>query len=300
MSSDYSLITRRDFIRGTAAAAVAATVGLKGLSAAEPGEVEKKTKVILIRDQELLDKSGKVRAKRIRRMLDDAVIELFGTKDAASAWKQIISPDDIVGIKTNVWGPLPTPAEVEEALKAGVLSAGVKPENIDISDRGVLRSEIFKKATALINVRPLRTHHWSGVGGLIKNYIMFTPRPPDYHDNSCADLAKVWELPLAKGKTRLNVLLMITPLFHGVGPHHFDSTYTWPYLGMLVGTDPVALDSTGLRILQAKRDEFFEEERPLKPPAHHIAFADIRHHLGTADPAKIELVRMGWQEGSLI
>ena len=93
---------------------------------------------------------------------------------------------------------------------------------------------------------------------------------------------------------------MLTPLFHGSGRHHFDKKYTWRYNGLLVGTDPVAVDATGLRILEARRQEYFGEFRPMKPPPHHIAFADIRHGLGISDPNKIELIKLGWQKDILI
>jgi hypothetical protein len=146
----------------------------------------------------------------------------------------------------------------------------------------------------------MRTHDWSGLGTLIKNYIMFVPDPPRFHPDSCADLAALWQLPVVKGKTRLNVLVMLTPLFHSVGPHGFNPTYVWKYNGLLVGLDPVAVDTTGARIIQARRREFFGEDRPINPPAKHIELADTRHHLGTADPAKIELVKLGWTEGILI
>ena len=63
---------------------------------------------------------------------------------------------------------------------------------------------------------------------------------------------------------------------------------------------PVAVDAIGVRILQAKRRLVFEEERPLNPPPKHILLADTRHHLGTADPQKIELVKLGWQTDTLI
>jgi hypothetical protein len=129
---------------------------------------------------------------------------------------------------------------------------------------------------------------------------MFAPNPPDYHDNSCVPLATVWDLPLVKGKTRLNVLVLLTPLFHGVGPHHFDASYVWTYGGLAVGTDPVAVDSVGLRLFNAKRKEFFGQDKPIKPTAHHIAFADTRYNLGNADPSKIDLIKLGWEEGVLI
>jgi len=205
-----------------------------------------------------------------------------------------------VGIKTNEWNYLPTPPELEAAIKKRVMDAGVSAKNISITDRGVRSDDVFERSTALINVRPMRTHHWAGVGSLLKNYIVFSRLPFTYHGYSCADLAAIWEFPEVKGKTRLNVLVMFTPLFHGVGPHHFNRRYVWAYRGLLVGTDPVAVDSTGVRILLKKRREFFREERPLSPPPKHVFLADTRHHLGTADPGKIELVKLGWKDGTLI
>jgi hypothetical protein len=103
-----------------------------------------------------------------------------------------------------------------------------------------------------------------------------------------------------KGKTRLNILVMLTPLFHSVGPHGYSSEYVWNYGGIIVGTDPVACDAVGLKIIQAKRKNYFKEDRPLNPPAKHIELADTRHNLGTADLKKIELIKLGWKEDVLI
>jgi len=278
---------------------IALAMGI-GVEGQEEVEAVKTTRVVLVRDKNVFDGKGQISAEVIQRMLDDAVVALFEAKDPVEPWKQLLKPADVVGIKSNVWGPLPTPGELEHALKQRVLDAGVAEKNISIDDRGVLKDKIFRTATALINARPLRTHHWSGVGGCLKNYIMFVPKPYDYHDDTCADLAAIWKLPIVKDKTKLNVLVMLRPLFHGVGRHHFDETYTWEYKGLLVGTDPVAVDAVGLHIFQAKRLAYFGEEKRMTPPPHHIAFADTRHHLGTSDLAKIDLVRLGWQEGILI
>lgn len=299
MTQPATTITRRDFLRGTTFATLALAIGLL------PEEEKivapaKKTKVVLIRDAEVMDAKGRINGKVIQRMLDDAVTALLDQKDPVEAWKLLVGPKDVVGIKSNVWTPLPTPEELEQAIKKRVMDAGVSEKNVDITDRGVLESKVFGKSTALINARPLRTHAWSGVGGCIKNYIMFVPRPSKYHGNSCEDLGAIWNLPIVKDKTRLNVLVMLEPLFYGVGWHHFDPSYTWKYKGLLVGTDPVALDAVGLRIFQAKRLAHFEEERPFKPPAHHIAFADTKHKIGTSDMRKIEIVKLGWKEGILI
>jgi len=299
MTRPATTITRRDFLRGTTFTTLALAMGMFPEEEKIVAPV-KKTKVVLIRDQDVMDAKGRINGKVIQRMLDDAVAALFDKKDPVEAWKLLIRPEDVVGIKTNVWTPLPTPEELEQAIKKRVMDAGVPKKNVDITDRGVRESKVFGKSTALINARPLRTHAWSGVGGCIKNYIMFVPRPSKYHGNSCEDLGAIWNLPLVKDKTRLNILVMLEPLFYGQGWHHFDPNYTWKYKGLLVGTDPVALDAVGLRIFQAKRLAHFGEERPFKPPAHHIAFADTKHKIGTSDMRKIEIVKLGWKEGILI
>jgi hypothetical protein len=291
-------ITRRDFLK------VAAAVPLAGVAipavhgpALLPAD---KARVVLVRDPGPLGPGGAPPAEVVQRMLDDAVRALLGEKDAVEAWKTLIRPDDVVGIKTNAWGSLPTTAEVEQAIKRRVMDAGVGEDRISVDDRGVLRNPVFQKATALVNARPMRAHDWSGVGSLLKNYIMFTPQPSAWHGDTCADLAKIWDLPIVKGKTRLNVLVMFTPLFHSAGPHQFLKEYTWEYKGLIVSRDPVAADATGLRIIQAQRKAYFGDDRALPKTPHHIQLADTRHHLGTSDPARIELVRLGWTEGALI
>jgi len=221
---------------------------------------------------------------------------LTGKTDPQSAWKAIIKPEDIVGIKNNRWGYLQTTPQVQNALMKRILEAGVKESNVSIDDLGVLQNPIFLKSTALINARPMRSHHWAGVGSLIKNYIMFIPEPITIHPDSCADLASIWDLPIVKGKTRLNVLVMFTPQFHSFGPHSFNPKYVWKYYGILMGFDPVAVDATGLRIIEAIRREHFGDDRPLNPPAKHIAIADTKYHLGTADPGKIDLVKIGYDK----
>jgi hypothetical protein len=299
-----SPLTRREFIRRSSLAAAGGAVFLtrpewskpRTGRIAEAARAAAKTKVVLVRNVDVLDEKSHPKIEAVQEMLDTAVNELTGKADPVGAWKTFIKPDDVVGIKTNVWTYIPTTPQVENAIKKRVMDAGVPEENIAVRDRGVFRDPFFQRATALINARPMRSHHWAGVGTLIKNYIMFVPDPASYHDDSCARLATIWDNPLVKGKTRLNVLVMLTPQFHGVGPHSFNPKYVWPYYGLIVSFDPVAADATGLRIIQAKRREFFGEDRPLSPPAKHILTADTEYGLGTADPAKIELVKLGYDQ----
>ncbi len=292
-------ITRRKLLKDSARAAVAGALFMNWPSVLLGRETEK-SKVVLIRNPEVVDGEGRVNGPLIRNMLDEALVRLTGKSSVPEAWASILKPEDVLGIKTNVWSRLRTPPELEEGIRQRALEVGIQSRNINVLDRGVIQDPVFKRATALINTRPMRTHAWSGVGTLIKNYIMFTEQPSSLHGDSCADLAETWFYPQVKGKTRLNILVMLTPLFYGVGPHHFNREYTWNYGGLLVGFDPVAVDATGVRIIQARRKEYFGEDRPINPPPKHILVADTRFKLGHADPAKIELIRLGNQENSLI
>lgn len=295
-------LTRRQFIKHTSVATIGGSFLLSshGSVFSETKKSAKSTlaDVVLIRNKELLDKKGKPKNDVVLDMLDAAVTRLTGEKDAVEGWRTLIKPEDVVGIKTNVWSPIDTTEAVEQSLKARLISAGVSEQNIAISDRTVLNDPVFKKATALINARPMRSHHWSGVGSLIKNYIMFVPDPFNYHEDSCARLGEIWTYPIVKDKTRLNVLVMFTPQFHNVGPHGFSPRHVWKYYGLIVGLDPVAIDTIGVKIIQGIRNEYFGEERPLTPPPHHIERADTEYHLGTADLSKINLIKIGYDEKS--
>jgi hypothetical protein len=290
-------ITRRDFLRGAAGAALAAALS-SGIP--EEAQGEQKARVVLIRHAEVLGPHEKVRGEILQSMLDEAVKTLLSKNEPVQAWRKLFQSSDVVGIKSNEWYRMPTPKELEAAIKRRLLDVGVPEKNIDIDDRGVLHNPTFLKATALINVRPVRTHHWSGVGTCLKNYIMFVPSASAYHGEGCSDLGKIWTYPIVKGKTRLNILSALTPQFYGRGAHFFDKRYVWPYKGLIVGTDPVAVDAVGAHLLQVKRIAYFGEDRALDVPPIHITVAEKKYHLGVSDLSRIQLIKLGWLEDILI
>ena len=236
----------------------------------------------------------------LQAMLDEAACILTGEKETRLAWQSMFTKADIVGIKTNAWRYLPTPKELEGVIQQRLLDVGISSGNISIDDRGVLDNPVFNKATALVNVRPVRTHHWSGVGSCLKNYIMFVRQPSAYHDEGCSDLGKIWTYPVVKGKTRLNILCALTPQFFGRGANFFDRRYVWPYKGLIVGTDPVAVDAVGAELLRRKRIAHFGDDRALDVQPVHISVADKKYKLGVSELSRIEIVKVGWQEEVLL
>ena len=289
------IITRRDFLRGAAGAAMAAALGCGTLGEAQ---AEPAAKVVLIRNAEVLAQPDRMQGI-LQSMLDEAVKALLETNEPLEAWARLIKSSDVVGVKTNEWAKLPTPKALEGAIKRRLLDVGVPEKNMDIDDRGVLKNPIFHRATGLVNVRPLRTHRWAGVGTCLKNYIQFDPDRPSFHEDACAALGKIWTYPIVQGKTRLNILSALTPQFYGRGSN-FDTRYVWPYRGLIVGTDPVAVDTVGAHLLQVKRIAFFGEDRALDSLPSHIIVADKKYHLGVSDLSRIQLIKLGWMEEVLI
>jgi len=287
-----NIITRRDFIRGTTYAVLGAAVAL-------PAQT-KKSRVVLVRNRDAVDENYKLDAEIIQDMLDEAIMALLDRDDPVKAFESLIKPEEIVGIKSNVWSYLPTPPEVEQAIRRRLMDVGVDEKNIGIDDHGVKTNPIFQNSTSLINVRPLRTHYLAGISGVMKNYIMFAKSQSAYHPNSCSDLGALFKLPMVKGKTRLNVLCVLTPQYHGRGPHHFSRRYVWNYKGVLISQDPVAIDAIGLRLIIAMRTRKLGKERAIPPVPKHIEVADVKHGIGTSDINKIELIKRGWDENILI
>ena len=116
--------TRRDFLKAAAVAPLAGAIASSGLSAGAAGPAARpagaqtaasvsKSRVILIRDKDVLGADRKSLPSVVGRMLDEAVAALFGEKDASAAWKRIIRPEDTVGIKTNAWKYLATGPEID-------------------------------------------------------------------------------------------------------------------------------------------------------------------------------------------
>src|SRR5512147_1405148 len=109
---EEKVITRRDFLRVTAGTAMAAAMGsgILGEARAEPT-----AKVVLIRNAEVLGRQDRVQEQILHSMLDEAVKSLLGANEPLEAWKKLFKSSDMVGIKSNAWGRMPTPKELEAA-----------------------------------------------------------------------------------------------------------------------------------------------------------------------------------------
>lgn len=299
MLKEKKVITRRDFIRGT----VSSTLGLslilpdwvkKSLASENTQRVPGRSLVLLVRDENVLDDQMNVNKKILAGMVDRILTEITGKKDVKQAWLSLVSPKDIIGL---VPTPMmnPTHQELLEVIKESLLTAGIPEENIRNAQG---RNVNLEPITALISVPGLKAHWLTGIGTVIKNYIMFSGAPRNYHYEDSAKLGEIWHLPQVKGKTRLIIVDALRPVCDK-GPQ-FDPRYRWPYKGLLAGTDPVALDAVGLKIIQAKRDELRGEPWPISPPPVCIEAADTIYRLGNSKLEKIEIRKIGWEKDILV
>ena len=72
--------------------------------------------------------------------------------------------------------------------------------------------EKVKPCTALIGLPALKAHWLTGIGTVLKNYILYSGNPSAYHREDSAKLGEIWNLSHVKGKTRLVLADALYPL----------------------------------------------------------------------------------------
>ena len=189
----------------------------------------------------------------------------------------------------------PTHDEVVEAVATSLKASGVPAKNIINAQGG---PEYPRKCTALIALPALKAHWLTGIGTVIKNYIMYSGNPRNYHFADSAKLGEIWNLPFVKGKTKLVLVDALYPLCDK-GPQA-DPRYQWAYNGLIAGIDPVAVDLVCLKIITAKRRAIRGEPWPLSPPPICIEAADKVYRLGYSRPDKVKIRTYGWKQDLLI
>lgn len=294
-------LTRRDFVRGTVGSALAAFVlGPSRLLSAQPSTEagadsgDERSTVVVVREQSAMDEGHNVDVAALQTMLTVSVTGITGAATAREAWATLFRPDDVVGLVTTDFMNRTHP-ELVTLVTEGLVDAGV-PEGNVLDAQG--NDHKVKQCTALLCMPAMKAHWLTGIGTVIKNYIMFSGKPSAYHKQDSAKLGEIWLLPDVAGKTRLVLVDALRPMCNK-GPQP-DPRYKWDYRGLIASRDPVAADATCLRIIQAKRDAVRGEPWPLSPPPICVEAADTTYGLGTADPDRIDLQLVGWEHERLL
>jgi uncharacterized protein (DUF362 family) len=167
----------------------------------------------------------------------------------------------------------------------------------ELSTYGSVGSCLSKTLTrvcdAVINLPVLKDHGIAGVTVALKNWFGAIHNPNKYHLNAGDPyVADVNMLPLIRQKVRLHICDATTAQYEG-GPSYMPQ-WCWPFNGLLMSRDPVALDYIGWQILEQKRAEKgMKSLQALGRAPNYIATAaDSRHRLGTNDPRQIEKVEV--------
>ncbi len=323
---------RREFIKTGCQLTSGALLASPLISLARKSDTSYKSKVVIARDARLQNDKNSVDSDLLYNLLDKALQTFFQTDNPLQAWRKVIKPGDVVGLKINcLSGHGATHRELVEAICERLQQSGTKAENIiiwdrfnsDLEDGGFKINlsnkgircfgndhlgfaddfEIYGSAASLvcntlsrvcdtvINLPTLKDHGIAGMTMAMKNMFGAIHNPNKYHQNTGNPyVADVFMLPSVRSKVRLTICDALTAQYEG-GPSFFPH-WRWPFNGLIVGTDPVALDYTGWQIIETERK--IRGLKSLKDsgrePKYIYTAADENHRLGTCNPEKIEQI----------
>ena len=169
-------------------------------------------------------------------------------------------------------------------------SGGYDPQPQIIGSVGSCFSQIVSSyCTAIVNVPVLKDHDLAGVSIGMKNFFGIIHNPNKYHDGNCNPyVADLNSHPFIKDKLRLIVCDALKAQYHG-GPA-FKPQWAWDFRGVLVSTDPVALDRIGANIIEKKRSEV--NMPSLKEAGREPKYIKSAANLGLGfeDPSLIDVI----------
>lgn len=322
MDSHYpTTLSRRAFLRrsseGLIGAALATALG--GLPIDALSSSGTRTRVVIHRNEQATE--GRTIMPGIVRDMLQASIEAFTKGGGWPALFPNYRAGDTFGIKVNCLNRyLPSHPEVVQAIVDGLRSMGVPENNIIVWDRTtgelveggytinedtagvrvfgtdrwgydrdrpipanggtVYPSKILTQTTHLINVPVLKDHGGAALTFSMKNHLGSIDKPGVIHNQGLhATIAPLNQAPDIREKTRLIVGDALFGVYRG-GP---GGSPQFSYNGLIVGTDPVAVDLAAKTILDEERAN--HSLAPVNPRYLNDA-AD--RGLGTNDPTQIE------------
>ena len=293
MKDKKHVLTRRDFIRGTIGATVGASIfGLKWPR--REAKASPSSLVTIVRDKTAMDSSNNVNTTVLEKMLEQTLIKFTGQDNTKDAWMSLVKPDDVIGlVPTDHLNP--THDELLDTVKSSLVDVGIPRDRIKLAQGGPHKP---KACTALIALPGLKAHWLTGIGTVMKLYILYSGSPSRYHKGNSAKLGEIWNYPFVKGKTRLVLVDALHPLCDK-GPQ-VNPRYKWTYNGLIAGTDPVAVETVCLKIISEKRKAIRGEPWPLSPPPICVEAADKVYGLGTSRMEEIRIEHYGWDQDLLL
>ncbi|MCJ7498175.1 MAG: DUF362 domain-containing protein [candidate division Zixibacteria bacterium] len=159
---------------------------------------------------------------------------------------------------------------------------------------GSLLSKILLNYTNVqVNLSTLKDHGLSGVSCALKNYYGVINNPNKYHENGCDPfVADLNALPEIRNQNRLIVCDALTVQYKGGPSYH--PLWNEEYRGILISSDPVALDFIGYQIINQLRQKkgISTLEKSGLYPKYIFTAADKNHNLGKATLSEIEKIEI--------
>lgn len=185
------------------------------------------------------------------------------------------------------------------ATSGGPLCFGTDHRGIGYSDSlvskgrigGLLSRILVDYCDAIINIPVLKDHGMAGITCAMKNHYGSIHNPNKYHDNACNPyVADLNSLEQIRSKQRLIVVDALKVQYHG-GPA-FHPGWAVNYGAILIGSDPVAVDTVGFGIIEKlRKNNGLESLIGTRREPIYIKTAG-KYGLGTADPDYIDLVEI--------
>jgi len=278
-----------------------------------------KSRVILARNPKAINDRNQADARETARLFDQAFQALTAQKTAADSWKALgLRPADVVAVKINcnTWtitlSPLP---ELLDALCRSLQTvipanqiiiydndsaamkecrfvlnrsgSGVRYTGTDQGDgfdpkEGLTRI-VTGMATKVINLASLKCAEGDLVASLIlKNQIgSLVPGDMPKCHNDPDFLAGVCARPSLRSKTILNMVSGLRGTYRRGVP--------WYWGGIILGTDPLAVETAAIGVMNEKR--VLEKVGPLPLP-QALKIAETKYGLGTTSDARIERIKV--------
>lgn len=278
-----------------------------------------KSRVVLARDPGAINERNQAEGPKTARLFDRALLALTGQKTALAAWNVLgLKPKDVVAVKINCnrWTIDLSPQPELVAALCNSLQIVIPANHIIVydndsaaltasgfilnhsgagvrycgTDQGdgfdapeMLTKVITASATKIINLASLKCAEGDLVASLLlKNHIgsLLPEDMPKCHKDPDF-LAAVCARPSIKNKTILNIVAGLRGTYRRSVP--------WYWGGIIMGTDPVAVDAAAIGVMNEKRS--LEKVDPLLIP-EYLKIAEKKYNLGTTDPAMIEQVKI--------
>ncbi len=167
---------------------------------------------------------------------------------------------------------------------------GFHPEQHPAGKKSTRISRILTDVcTTMINVPVIKPHTLAGITAALKNHYGSIDNPSSFHLGACTDpgIPEINAIPLILKKQRLVICNALQAIYKG--GISWKPANAWPYGGIILGTDPVAVDRVCLKIINEKRLE--SNKGLIDNRARHIQMSE-QLGIGVANLDNIDLVEI--------